>query len=75
MGELKEERKFLHDLASPLTSLQLNLENVMTLLEDGEAADFAGVKTMVESGLKQIKKMTMLVGNRREVLIKETEGK
>jgi hypothetical protein len=75
MSELKEERKFLHDLASPLTSLQLNLDNVVMTLEDGKAENIAEAKAMVEGCIKQIQKMTDLVRSRREVLIKETESK
>ena len=75
MGDPREERTFIHDMASPLTSLQLNLENVIMVLEDGKPEDLATAKTITQSCMKQIKKMTDLMQQRRTVLIQEAESK
>ncbi|MGZ3649567.1 MAG: hypothetical protein ACXVB9_13465 [Bdellovibrionota bacterium] len=74
MSDSKGESTFLHDFASPLTSLFLNLENMMVVLEDGKEEDEDLTKAMAKNCLCQIQKMTELIQHRRSILIQETEG-
>lgn len=63
------ERKFLHDLASPITTIQLNLENVLCLLKDNKPEDIVDCMKMLHSCLEQSSRATELIKGRREILI------
>jgi hypothetical protein len=64
------ERKFLHDLSSPLTAIQLNLENALEMLKEGAPDGQRGCAEMISSSLGQMEKAMELMRARREVLIK-----
>jgi hypothetical protein len=67
---MSDERKFLHDIASPFTSIQLDLENAISLIEDGlKPEDAKECVSILKSSLQQIKRSTQLLQARRQVLI------
>jgi len=71
MEKKSAERTFLHDVASPLTTLQLNLESTMLILEDtGATPDNDAVK-MIQACLNQVRTLSDKVRERREILINE----
>lgn len=74
MEKKNPERVFLHDVASPLTTLQLNLESTIMILEDGGATSETESVKMIQNCLGQVKKMAELIRARREILIQE-QGK
>lgn len=67
---MSEERKFLHDISSPITTMQLNLENAMALLEDKKPEDLEQALKMLGSCVSQILRVAAMVQARREVLMK-----
>ena len=71
---MNPERNFLHDIASPLTTLQLILENIVSVLEDKKLEDIEQCIEMANKCLKQTKKMNEILQSRREVLIQEAES-
>ena len=75
MADVAEERKFIHDLASPLSSLQLDLENVAAVLEDAKPDDIELAKKMAATCLKQVQKMAELLRQRRATLMQESGQK
>lgn len=68
---MKEERKFLHDISTPLTVLQLNLENALILLQESGAGGSDQSLDLLRKCLEQVKKSSVLVRERRELLQKE----
>jgi hypothetical protein len=67
-----EERKFLHDISSPITSIQLNLENAAILLAEGTPNSFAECSKMLKACLGQARRTTEMIRERREALTKES---
>lgn len=67
---MSEERKFLHDISSPLTCVVLNVENVLALLDENNLENMDECKQMLRSCLTQIGRSTEMIRIRREVLIK-----
>lgn len=70
---MSAERTFLHDISSPLTSILLNMENVIMMLEDRKPEEIDECIAMLNSCLLQVRRSTELVRERREVLMKESE--
>jgi hypothetical protein len=70
---MNEERTFLHDISSPLTIVQLNVENALTLLKDGKPEDLDECANILASCMTQATRATNMIRLRREHLIKETE--
>ncbi|MDR3559293.1 MAG: hypothetical protein P4L58_02740 [Candidatus Pacebacteria bacterium] len=70
---MNAERKFLHDISSPFTTLQLNIENVILILEEGKPEEIAECVTMLNSSIAQIKRATEMIRARREVLIEKSK--
>jgi len=68
-----EERTFLHDISSPLTTVMLNLGNALSVLEENNSDDLATCKVLIEKCLHQTKRATDLITARRARL--EGEGK
>lgn len=68
----KEERKFLHDVASPLATLNLLLETAVNKAQSGGIpADFI---ERLKKAQNQIERINSLVRDRREILIHRSEG-
>ena len=68
-----DQRIFLHDVSSPLTSLQLNLENAIMMLEDKKPEEIDECLKILNSCMGQVRRIVTMVRDRREVLIKESE--
>jgi len=68
----QEERTFIHDLASPLATLQLVLGMLADVLEGHEGAP-QRAKDLTKKGLNQAEKMTKKLQERREVLIQRSQ--
>ena len=65
---MSAERTFLHDISSPLTTVQLNMENVIDMLEDRKPEEIDECIKMLNSCLAQVKRATEMVRVRRETL-------
>ena len=79
---MPEERKFLHDLASPLTTIQLNLENALTLLKENcaghespAAPALSNAVAMIESALTQSERVRHIISGRRDNLVAKGKKK
>jgi hypothetical protein len=72
---MNTERTFLHDIASPVTSVLLNLENIMSILQDRKPEEIDECIKMAGSCVTQLKRAVDMIRDRREILIKESEGK
>jgi hypothetical protein len=68
---MQEERKFLHDIASPLTTVQLNLDSVLMLLEDNKPEELPEAITLLQRCLDQAKRASTMIQARREYLISQ----
>jgi nitrogen fixation/metabolism regulation signal transduction histidine kinase len=68
---VSSERTFLHDISSPLTTAQLNVENVVSILEERKIEDIQQCLKMLTSCMNQLKRASTMISNRRESLIKE----
>ncbi|MGE3263509.1 MAG: hypothetical protein AB7K68_17150 [Bacteriovoracia bacterium] len=66
---MNEERKFLHDIASPLTTIQLNLDNAIMMLEDKKPEEQAEALQLLQRCLEQTKRAGLMVQARRQLLI------
>ena len=73
--QLNPERAFLHDISSPLTTVQLNLENIVAVLEEGKPEEQADCVRMLNSCLSQVRRAAEMIRARREVLVKASETK
>lgn len=61
------ERKFLHDISTPLTSLQMDLENAISILEEGKEPEGMAISMgLLRKCMTQVKKSVLLVQQRRE---------
>lgn len=67
---MSKEREFLHDIASPLTTLQLNIENALAMIEEKNSGP--DCVQMLNSCLEQLNKAHNLIRTRRDLLIAET---
>jgi hypothetical protein len=72
---MNSERSFLHDISSPLTTTQLNLGNLASILGDRKPEDIDECLKLVETCMAQVKRVTEMVRLRREELIKESGTK
>lgn len=73
-NHMDEEKKFLHAISSPITSLHLNLENAIGLLEDaGGGERVVTCLALLRKSLEQVKKSTTLIRERREICLKTEE--
>lgn len=70
---MSDERQFLHDIASPLTIMQLNLQSAITMLQNSKAPGQEGCLKALQSSLEQTNRISGLVHKRREKLIEESE--
>ena len=72
---MSEERKFLHDISSPITSLQLDIENALAILEENPSTDdISDCRGLLKNSLSQVKKTVTLIRARRDILIREGEA-
>jgi C4-dicarboxylate-specific signal transduction histidine kinase len=69
MAQQNEERKFLHEISSPLTTIQLNLDSALMILEDQKPEEFANALLLLKRCLDQSKRAGAMVRERREVII------
>jgi hypothetical protein len=69
------ERTFLHDISSPLTTLELNLGNVISILEERNPSDIDECLKLAKSCLTQLQRAGEMIHARRAVLIQESEDK
>lgn len=66
---MQDERKFLHDIASPLTTVQLNLDNAMMILEDKKPEELPQAMELLQRCLDQARRAGSMIEARRQVLI------
>jgi hypothetical protein len=71
MVKRSQEKTFLHDVASPLTTLQLNLESTMMILEDAGVKPEDEAIKMMKVCLIQVRKISEKICARREILLNE----
>ena len=75
MSELEkrtsEERKFLHDVSSPLTTLLLSLETAAEMLEQEGLAPDSRPVALVKKALGKINDISNMIRERREYIKKE----
>ena len=64
------DRNFLHDISSPLTTVQLNVENVIMMLEDRKPEEIDECIKMLQACVTQVKRATVMVREKREELMK-----
>ena len=68
---MSTERSFLHDISSPLTSVQLNIESVIMLIEEAKPEDVKNCLRMLNTCLVQLKRASDMVRNRRDSLLQD----
>lgn len=66
---MNQERTFLHDISSPLTSIQLNVENAICVLEDGTPTSAAECLEILRACLIQTGRVAGMIRARREELL------
>lgn len=66
---MADERKFLHDIASPLTTIQLNLDNAILMIEDGKPEELPESLQLLKRCLDQTRRASAMLQARREILI------
>jgi hypothetical protein len=71
MENANEERKFLHDIASPAASITLVLDTLLDELKDKSDFD-QGLLKMLGQALSSAQKITQLLVARRELLIQRS---
>lgn len=74
MAELEDEMKFLHDIASPLTSILLNLESVCGILADKKVEDIDTCIKMIQKCLAQTKKSSEMLTQRRTLVMQKAQS-
>jgi hypothetical protein len=62
---MSKESKFLHDISSPITVLQIHLESAMTLVATADPESLREVEDILKNSLKQIEIAIKLIGERR----------
>lgn len=67
----KDERKFLHDLASPLATLNLLLETTIAKVE--AAGIPPDLIERIKKSRNQVEKLNTLLRDRRETLLKRSD--
>ena len=67
---MDQERVFLHDISSPLTSIHLNVENAICVLEDAKPESVADCLKLLQSCLVQTGRVAEMIRARREELVK-----
>jgi hypothetical protein len=68
-SKMDTERKFLHDISSPLSTLQLNLELVISVLGEEPVSDLPMCRTKLAKCMEQTQRIVELIRSRRDVLI------
>jgi hypothetical protein len=71
---MDREKAFLHDISSPLTSIQLNVENSLYLLEEGGVANMEECLKVLKACLAQTTKLSEMVRKRRGEIIGENKS-
>ena len=71
---MADERKFLHDLSSPMAAIQLNVESVLMLLEERNPEDLETCIKFLKSTATQVSRVSEMISVRREELKKQTSG-
>lgn len=66
---MPDERKFLHDIASPLTTVQLNLESVVMILEDKKPEELPQALELLRRCVEQTRRAGTMVQARRQIII------
>ena len=69
---METERKFVHDLSTPLTVLQISLKRVQDALTSGQAPDLQACLTQINRCCDQAQKLTQLVETRASELRAKT---
>lgn len=62
---MSAERVFLHDIASPITTAQLNLENAAALIQES-GQETPELLNLIKSSIRQMEKAGLLIRKRRE---------
>ncbi len=65
---MNDERKFLHDISSPLTSVILNLENIVDMLQEKNPEDLETCLKMMNNCIHQTKRASEMIKERREIV-------
>ncbi|HEY8280699.1 MAG TPA: hypothetical protein VIH99_13805 [Bdellovibrionota bacterium] len=68
------DRRFLHDISSPLTTVHLNVENAVILLREGKPGEIKDCLEILQVAVTQLKRITGMIKEKREELI-EAEQK
>lgn len=69
---VKHERTFIHDLATPLATMNLVLESVIETLQETPGSIDPAELERLKGVLNQLGKMNTLLRNRRELLVART---
>jgi hypothetical protein len=67
---MDQERTFLHDISSPLTSIQLNVESAISVLEEGTPESMLECLNILRPCLEQANRAADMIRARRNELTK-----
>lgn len=70
---MDQERAFLHDISSPVTTIQLNVENAICILEDGNRGSVDDCLKILRASLAQTARVSSMIRDRRTELQKEAK--
>ncbi len=73
MGAVKDERKFLHDLSTPISTVFFLLDMTLERLQSEHEKNIDEIK-MVEGAIRSMQTAKELISKRREVLISEEQS-
>ncbi len=73
MGTIKDERKFLHDLSTPISTVFFLLDMTLERLQVEPEKNLDEIK-MVEGAIRSMQTTKELISKRREVLISEEQS-
>jgi hypothetical protein len=65
---MSHERSFLHDISSPLTTIQLNLDQVISLLKERPSDHQELCLPKLEQCMKNVNKITDSLRKRRQAI-------
>lgn len=68
---MSNERKFLHDISTPLTASYTMLEDALDRLKSSSSADHVEETERLERALKALKSAISLIAARREEICKK----
>ncbi len=73
MGTIKDERKFLHDLSTPISTVFFLLDMTLERLQTDSDKNSDEIK-MVEGAIRSMQIAKELITKRREILISEEQS-